>query len=81
LFYFVRFFALGFLIYYTPKIKHSLGLGLIFAGLIGNLIDRLNYGYVIDYIKISAWPAFNLADIFTVTGVIILILYLRRSNL
>ena len=74
----LTFFALGFLIYYTPKIKHSLGLGLIFAGLIGNLIDRLNYGYVIDYIKISAWPTFNLADIFTVTGVIILILYLKN---
>ena len=75
----LTFFALGFLIYYTTKIKCPYGFGLVFAGLIGNLLDRLVYGYVIDYIKILTWPAFNLADIFLVTGVIILIIHLRNK--
>lgn len=76
---FLTFFALGFLIYYIPKIKTQLGLALIFSGLIGNLIDRLTYSYVIDYIKISVWPAFNLADIFLVLGVIIIIVKNAKS--
>jgi len=75
----LTFFALGFLIYYTTKIKSPYGFGFVFAGLIGNLIDRLTYNYVIDYIKILTWPAFNLADIFLVTGVIILIIHLRNK--
>lgn len=69
----LTFFALGFLIYYTNKLN-PIGLGLIFGGLIGNLLDRLIYSYVIDFIKISIWPAFNLADVFLVIGIIILIL-------
>jgi len=75
----LTFFAIGFIIYYTKIIKNNLAKGLVFAGLIGNLIDRLTYGYVIDFIKISMWPSFNLADIFLVTGVILLIIKLRRS--
>ncbi len=75
----LTFFALGFLIYYTPKIKNQIGLALIFAGLIGNLIDRLVYRYVIDYIRIYTYPAFNLADIFLTVGVIIIIIHLRNK--
>ena len=75
----LTFFAIGFIVYYTKIIKDNLAKGLVFAGLIGNLIDRLTYGYVIDFIKISKWPSFNLADIFLVTGVILLIIKLRRS--
>jgi signal peptidase II len=75
----LTFLAVGFLTYYTTKIKSPYGFGFVFAGLIGNLIDRLTYSYVIDYIKILTWPAFNLADIFLVTGVIILIIHLRNK--
>lgn len=76
----LTFFALGFLIYYSGKIKKygQYGLGLLFGGLVGNLVDRMVYGYVIDYIRIWMWPAFNLADLFNVAGVIILILYLKN---
>lgn len=47
-------------------------LALLLAGSIGNLIDRLLFGSVIDFIRLPHWPAFNLADIFIVFGVSIL---------
>ena len=40
----------------------SIGLGLISGGAIGNLIDRLRYGYVIDFLDFRVWPVFNIAD-------------------
>ncbi len=53
-------------------------LGMILAGAIGNLIDRLAYGEVVDfldfYIASYAWPTFNVADSCIVVGVGILIL-------
>jgi signal peptidase II len=52
----------------------------IFGGAIGNYIDRLRYGYVIDFldfhIKDYSWPAFNVADSAIVVGVSILLLYM-----
>jgi len=47
---------------------------LIFAGGLGNLIDRISLGYVIDFIDFTFWPAFNIADS-AITIAIILILY------
>lgn len=44
--------------------------GLIIGGAIGNLSDRLIHGYVIDFIKIGAWPMFNLADLCISAGAI-----------
>jgi signal peptidase II len=46
-------------------------LGLILGGTIGNLIDRLRFGGVTDFISIGWWPAFNLADSAVVVGVIL----------
>jgi len=46
-------------------------LGLILGGTIGNLIDRLNFGYITDFIDIGIWPAFNIADSSIVVGVIL----------
>jgi signal peptidase II len=43
---------------------------LILAGLAGNLIDRILLGYVTDFISISIWPVFNLADSMVSLGVI-----------
>ncbi len=56
----------------TPKF----GMALIIAGGIGNLIDRIFRGYVIDYIDITQvfdYPIFNLSDICIVLGVTIII--------
>lgn len=56
----------------------SLSLSLILAGAAGNLIDRLVYGYVRDFIDFSIgtyhWPAFNVADSALTIGITILVL-------
>lgn len=56
----------------------SLGLVLVLGGAIGNVIDRLLYGYVVDFILLHyqswSYPAFNIADSAITCGVI-LILY------
>lgn len=51
-----------------------ISLGLILGGAIGNLIDRIRFGWVTDFIDIGGWPVFNLGDSAIVIGVI-LILY------
>lgn len=50
------------------------GLVLIFSGAIGNLIDRLKFGYVIDFIDVRIWPVFNIADSCITIGTLLLAL-------
>jgi signal peptidase II len=56
----------------------ALALSLILGGAIGNLIDRLLYGYVIDFLDVYYqqwhWPAFNIADSAITVGVALLLL-------
>jgi signal peptidase II len=47
--------------------------GLLLGGALGNLIDRIREGAVIDFIDPMAWPAFNLADACIVVGVLALL--------
>ena len=66
-------FAIALIIYYLKDIKSNglLFYGLVFllSGAIGNLIDRLFLGYVIDFIDFNFFPAvFNVADIFNTIG-------------
>jgi len=66
LFVLVSIFAIG-LIFYNLKNKTNsiilkLSLSLILGGCVGNLIDRLRFGFVIDFIDLRVWPVFNLAD-------------------
>ncbi len=53
-------------------------LGLIIGGAVGNLADRINHGYVVDFIDVYYhdwhWPAFNLADSAITCGVILLLI-------
>lgn len=49
----------------------TVALGLVLGGIVGNLIDRLSFGSVTDFIDIGIWPAFNLADSAAIIGVII----------
>lgn len=55
--------------------------GIILGGAVGNVIDRIRLGYVIDFIDVEIkalrfhWFTFNLADAFVVTGVILILIY------
>jgi signal peptidase II len=57
----------------------NLALGLQLGGAIGNLIDRLRLGYVVDFLDVGVWPVFNVADSAIVIGVGILALHLLRT--
>ena len=48
----------------------TVGGGLILGGAVGNLGDRLLGGRVVDFIDLTWWPSFNLADVFLTVGVI-----------
>jgi signal peptidase II len=50
--------------------KHELPITLIVAGLLGNFIDRVFRGFVVDFIDFKFWPVFNIADSCIVIGVI-----------
>ena len=62
---------LGF--YNNDLSSYALGLSFIIGGGIGNLIDRMKNGYVIDFLYLNRGPIFNIADIFVFIGVLILI--------
>lgn len=49
--------------------------GFIFGAALSNFIDRLIYGSVIDYISVSIYPVFNLADAFITVGIFILLVF------
>lgn len=53
--------------------------GLITGGALGNLADRIASGSVTDFIDVSAWPPFNVADIAITTGVAVLVYLLLRE--
>jgi signal peptidase II len=55
-------------------------LGLLVGGSLSNLADRLLSGWVTDFIHLSHWPTFNLADTFIVVGVVMLLLALARLD-
>ena len=51
---------------------YGISLSLILAGAIGNLIDRIAFGYVIDFLDFRVWPVFNVADSAITVGAIVL---------
>lgn len=51
-------------------------LGLVVGGSVSNLFDRVTNGYVTDFVDFGFWPSFNLADLFIVLGVAVLIFFL-----
>lgn len=52
--------------------KLKISLILILSGAMGNLIDRLRYGYIIDFLDFRIWPVFNIADSSITIGAILL---------
>ncbi len=69
--------------YYLPKVHGNLieiSLAILTGGIIGNLIDRLYFGYVRDFISFWIWPNFNLADTANCIGVFLIILWLWKYS-
>lgn len=82
-------FILGLLIYFGFKhlfkekrnlFLNQFLLGIIVGGAIGNLINRIRLGYVIDFIVLKPLPVFNIADIGITVGLIILFLLTIKTN-
>tara|TARA_B100001964_G_C13741683_1_gene383422 strand:- start:80 stop:529 length:450 start_codon:yes stop_codon:yes gene_type:complete len=71
------------ILYYYDKISDNkvtaISVALIVGGAIGNLIDRLILGGVIDFFDFIIWPVFNIADSAITIGVFILLIYLFRK--
>lgn len=87
----IAFFSILVLTLYTFMIPHlTVGLGITLAmisgGAAGNLIDRVLYGEVTDFLSLDfpdvimeRWPTFNLADSSVLIGVLVLILFYHKS--
>ena len=58
----------------------TLGAGLVVGGVLGNLLDRLRLGYVVDFVDIGPWPTFNVADASITVGVLLLVWVMSRSE-
>lgn len=75
-----------FLIKYKPKSKVlRISLALIISGALGNLIDRVFYNFVVDFIllhykDVYYYPTFNVADMLVVVGTILLAIYLIKEE-
>lgn len=69
----------------SPRVKtEATGYSLVLGGALGNVVDRIHRGYVVDFLDFHwqnmHWPAFNIADISIFIGVMLLILTSFRSN-
>lgn len=53
---------------------------LVLAGAVGNLVDRLRLGYVIDFLDFRIWPVFNIADSCITIGMFLIILDLLKNK-
>ncbi|TCL40241.1 signal peptidase II [Anaerospora hongkongensis] len=65
---------IGAVVYLYPRIPANmrllrLGTGLMMGGAVGNVIDRIQTGHVVDFFDFRIWPIFNIADIAIVVGV------------
>lgn len=56
------------------------GLSLMAGGVIGNLIDRVRLGFVVDYLHIMNFPVFNIADSAVTIGIILIGIFLLRHD-
>lgn len=77
--------VVGVVIYFAGQspTRTKIALGLVLGGALGNLIDRLRMGSVVDFIDIGVgdsvrWPSFNVADLAITIGVILLVVTCLR---
>jgi signal peptidase II len=81
----VALFAIAVYFFRLPKTARlpRLALALVLGGAVGNLVDRVRLGYVVDFIHVywrqHQWPDFNVADSAITIGVTLLVLDILRS--
>lgn len=80
---FLSVIALIILVYYYPKLEDNKFIqsmyALLVAGIVGNMIDRIVLGYVVDFIDFKVWPVFNIADSCISVAIIALLLYFWKK--
>jgi signal peptidase II len=54
--------------------------GMLLGGALGNIVDRVRDGAVTDFVKLPAWPAFNVADTSITLGVLVLLYVIERPR-
>ena len=81
--------ALGIVIYFFLKLKDEcrlelLSLAFISGGAVGNIIDRLVQGFVVDFLDFQIigyhWPTFNIADSFITVGVFLMVISVWKGD-
>ena len=80
---FIAIMVVGAILFYYDKLQDNMthySIGLILGGIIGNLVDRIRLGFVIDFLDFRVWPAFNIADSAITIGAILLIIYFWRPE-
>lgn len=70
------------IIYYYKRMPKDYipWVAMIMGGTLSNLIDRIHLGFVIDYIDLTYWPVFNIADIALTAGAIVLIWKIAKEK-
>lgn len=68
----------------TTQAAEAIAYGMVIGGALGNILDRLRFGGVTDfldfYLGTTHWPAFNLADLFVVCGAGLLLIVTSREK-
>ncbi|MFW5649047.1 MAG: signal peptidase II [Candidatus Alkaliphilus sp. MAG34] len=76
--------VLGFIWFYahSNELNKTMiyGLNLVAGGIIGNLIDRIRLGFVVDYLHIINFPVFNIADSAIVIGIFLISIFILRHG-
>ncbi|MBI4322497.1 MAG: signal peptidase II [Chloroflexi bacterium] len=89
LFTIIAFLAIPILIFFHNSLPSGgwiakICVGLLLGGTLGNLVDRVRFGYVVDFIDVGVgnlrWPTFNVADSAFVIGVFVLATYFLTSS-
>jgi signal peptidase II len=71
--------SLGVALFVAPP-RYRLGLGVLLGGALGNLVDRIRLGAVVDFVDLGWWPTFNLADAAILAGVGLVLVELLRGR-
>ena len=58
---------------WRAPVRFALPLAIVLGGAAGNLIDRLRFGYVVDYVGLGPWPTFNVGDVAILVGAALIV--------